>query len=96
MLTALIVQLLMLRNRNTLPPLVQLLGLQLPLLHAGSLVVEVVFAWPGVGRLTYDAILSRDYPLVLAATALAGALVVLGSLLADLLQVAIDPRVRHA
>jgi len=82
--------------RNTLPPLVQLLGLQLPLLLSGSLVVEVVFAWPGVGRVTYDAILTRDYPVVLASTALAGALVVLGSLLADLLQIAADPRVRHA
>src|SRR6185503_9247711 len=52
--------------RNTLPPLVQLLGLQLPLLLSGSLVVEVVFAWPGVGRVAYDAILTRDYPVVLA------------------------------
>lgn len=82
--------------RNTLPPLVQVLGLQLPLLLSGSLVIEVVFSWPGVGRLAYDAILTRDYPLVLAATALAGVLVVLGTLLADLLLAAVDPRVRHA
>ena len=66
------------------------------MLLSGSLVVEVVFSWPGVGRLAYDAILSRDYPLVLATTALAGALVVAGNLLADLLQAAADPRVRHA
>ncbi len=82
--------------RNTLPPLVQLVGLQLPMLLGGSLVVEVVFSWPGVGRLAYGAILTRDYPLVLASTALAGVLVVIGSLLADLLQAAVDPRVRHA
>ncbi len=82
--------------RNTLPPLIQILGLQLPMLLSGSLVVEVVFAWPGVGRLAYDAILSRDYPVVLATTALAGVLVVAGTLLADLFQAAADPRVRRA
>jgi peptide/nickel transport system permease protein len=82
--------------RNTLPPLIQILGLQLPMLLSGSLVIEVVFAWPGVGRLAYDAILSRDYPVVLATTALAGVLVVAGNLLADLLQAAADPRVRRA
>ena len=81
---------------NTLPPLIQILGLQLPMLLSGSLVVEVVFSWPGVGRLAYDAILSRDYPVVLATTALAGVLVVAGNLLADLLQAAADPRVRRA
>ena len=80
--------------RNAAPALVQLVGLHLPFLLGGALVVEVVFAWPGVGRLTYDAILARDVPLVLAATALSGALVVAGSLFADLLHAAIDPRLR--
>ena len=80
---------------NTLAPLIQILGLQLPLLLSGSLIIEVVFSWPGLGRLAYDAVLARDYPLVLATTALAGALVVAGSLLADLLHAAADPRVRH-
>jgi peptide/nickel transport system permease protein len=58
-------------------------------------VVEVVFAWPGVGRLTYDAILARDYPIVLAATALTAAMVVAGNLLADLLHAWADPRLRR-
>ncbi len=80
--------------RNSLAPLLQLLGLSLPFLLSGALVVEVVFSWPGMGRMTYGAILARDYPLILAATALTAALVVAGSLLADLLQAAVDPRVR--
>lgn len=80
--------------RNAATPLVQLLGLSLPFLLSGSLVVEVVFSWPGLGRLTYDSILTRDYPVVLAATTLVGAMVVVGNLLADLAQAAIDPRVR--
>lgn len=81
--------------RNAATPLVQLLGLSLPFLLSGSLVIEVVFSWPGLGRLMYDSILARDYPVILAATALSGALVIAGNLLADLLQFVVDPRVRQ-
>jgi peptide/nickel transport system permease protein len=81
--------------RNALAPLLQLLGLSLPLLLNGSLVVEVIFAWPGLGRVTFQAIAARDYPVVLATTALSGVLVVAGNLLADLLHVAADPRLRR-
>jgi peptide/nickel transport system permease protein len=81
--------------RNALAPILQLLGLSLPLLLNGSLVTEVIFAWPGLGRLTYQAIVARDYPVILAATTWSGALVVVGHLLADLLHAAADPRVRR-
>lgn len=81
--------------RNALLPIVSLLGLYLPLLFGGAVVIEVVFSWPGMGRLLYNGILARDYPLVMAATALFGALVVAGNLLADLLYAAADPRVRY-
>jgi peptide/nickel transport system permease protein len=81
--------------RNAAGPLIQLFGLHFPFLLSGSVVVEVVFAWPGVGRLTYDAILARDYPIVLAATALTAAMVVAGNLLADLLHAWADPRLRR-
>ena len=81
--------------RNAATPLVQLFGLSLPFLLSGSLVVEVVFSWPGLGRLTYDSILARDYPVILATTALAGVLVIAGNFLADLAHAAIDPRVRE-
>lgn len=80
--------------KNAATPLVQLLGLSLPLLLSGSLVIEVVFSWPGLGRLTYDSILARDYPVILASTALAGSLVVIGNFLADIAQAILDPRVR--
>lgn len=80
--------------RNALAPLTQLLGLSLPFLVSGALVVERVFAWPGMGRLTWEAIGTRDYPVLMAATALAALFVVLGSLVADLLLVVVDPRVR--
>jgi peptide/nickel transport system permease protein len=80
--------------RNAVLPVINLLGLSLPILVSGSLVVEVVFAWPGMGRLTYEAILAQDVPVVLATTLLATILVVVGSLLADLAMAAADPRIR--
>ncbi len=82
--------------RNAVIPVIQRLGFTLPLLLSGTLVVEVIFAWPGLGQITYWAMLQRDYPVILASTALTGGLVVIGSLLADLLHAWIDPRVRHA
>lgn len=81
--------------RNALLPLVSLLGLYVPRLMGGAVVLEVIFAWPGMGRLLYRGVLARDYPLVLAATLLFAALVVAGNLLADLLYAAVDPRVRY-
>jgi len=81
--------------RNALIPIVSLLGLFLPLLIGGSVVIEVVFSWPGMGRLMYDSILARDYPVVMASTFLFGALVVIGNLVADLLYAVVDPRIRY-
>lgn len=82
--------------RNALVPLLQYFGLLLPGLLNGALITEVVFAWPGLGRLMLSSIQSFDYPVVLAITALAGILVVAGNLVADLLHAAVDPRLRHA
>ncbi len=80
--------------RNAALPVVTLIGLSLPALLSGALVVEVVFAWPGMGRLTYDAIRAGDLSVVLATTWIATLLVVLGNLAADVAMVWIDPRVR--
>ncbi len=77
-------------------PLVQRLGLSLPYLLSGTLVIEVIFSWPGVGFAVFQAMLQRDYPVILAATAMTGALVAGGNLLADLLHAWLDPRVRDA
>lgn len=81
--------------RNALIPIASLLGLYLPLLIGGSVVIETVFSWPGMGRLLYDSVLARDYPVVMTATFLFGALVVAGNLVSDLLYAAIDPRIRY-
>lgn len=80
--------------RNALTPVVTLLGLSLPALFSGAVFVEAVFAWPGVGRVLVEAVQARDYPVVMAATAVSAALVVAGNLLADILAAWLDPRVR--
>lgn len=80
--------------RNALLPVVTLLGLSLPALFSGTVFVEVIFAWPGMGRVMVEAVGARDYPVVMATTAIFALLVVLGNLLADLLYAVADPRLR--
>ncbi len=81
--------------RNALLPIVTLIGLFLPVLLSGAVVVESVFNYPGMGLLFWNAATTRDYPTELGVTVLAGVLTVAGSLLADLLYAALDPRVRY-
>jgi len=80
--------------RNALLPLITLFGLTFPFLLTGAVLVETVFAWPGMGRLAVTAILQRDYPVVTAAALIASVMVVLGNLLADALYGVADPRIR--
>ena len=81
--------------RNGLIPVVTLLGFYLPLLFSGTVFVETVFAWPGMGKLVVDAIGQRDYPVVMAGALLFAVMVVVGNLLADLLYSLVDPRIRY-
>jgi peptide/nickel transport system permease protein len=81
--------------KNALIPLVTLAGLQLPLVFSGALVTETIFTWPGMGRLFVDSIGYRDYPVLMGILMFTALLVIIGSLAADLLYAAIDPRVRH-
>jgi peptide/nickel transport system permease protein len=81
--------------RNSLIPVITLLGLYLPFLFSGAVFVEVIFAWPGMGRVIFDAIFQRDYPVVMATSFIFAVLVVLGNLLADVLYAVADPRIRY-
>ncbi|HEX2081064.1 MAG TPA: ABC transporter permease [Longimicrobium sp.] len=81
--------------RNALIPIITLLGLYLPFLLSGAVLVETIFAWPGMGRTIVEAILARDYPLVMATSFVIAAIVVLGNLLSDLLYAVVDPRIRN-
>jgi peptide/nickel transport system permease protein len=81
--------------RNALLPIVTLVGLYIPFLLSGALFIEYVFAWPGMGRTLYEAILTRDYALVMAGTFLFATIVVVANLIADVLYAVIDPRIRY-
>ncbi len=79
---------------NAMLPMLTLLGLMLPSVIGGAVILEVMFSWPGMGRLMFDAIMQRDYPVVMALTTLTAVVVLLGTLAVDLLYVIADPRVR--
>jgi peptide/nickel transport system permease protein len=81
--------------RNSLIPVVTLLGLLVPTLLSGSVVVETIFAIPGIGRLALQGALSRDYPVVMTMTVLGAALIVVSNLLTDLSYALLDPRIRY-
>lgn len=82
--------------RNALFPVITLFGLWLPILVSGSVFVEAVFAWPGLGSLAAGAVGSRDYPLLMGASLLVAALVVVSGLATDIAYALLDPRVRYA
>jgi peptide/nickel transport system permease protein len=82
--------------RNAVIPLVTLVGLELPGLVSGGLVVETVFGWPGIGYFLYQRALLYDYTTVMGITTFAALLVVAGNLLADILYALLDPRVRYS
>lgn len=82
--------------RNSLLPTITLIGLTLPVVVSGALIVESVFNFPGMGLLFWNAAQTQDYPVMLGSTVVIGIATALGSLLADLLYLAIDPRIRAA
>lgn len=82
--------------RNTLIPLVTLLGLTLPALLSGAVILEQIFTWPGMGRLLFESIRERDYPTIMGLTLMFSMLVLAGQLLADVLYSWVDPRVTYS
>lgn len=80
--------------RNSIRPLITGIGALLPALIGGSIIIESIFAYPGIGRLGYQAVLERDYPTLVAINFITATLVLLGNLLADILYALVDPRVR--
>ena len=80
--------------RNALLPFVTMFGLVLPGLIGGSVIIEYIFSWPGMGRLAYEAILARDYPIILGENFIAAVLVLIGTFISDVLYMVVDPRIR--
>jgi peptide/nickel transport system permease protein len=81
--------------RGALVPVVTVTGVQLATLLGGVVVVEVIFAWPGLGRLTYDAVQARDYPVLQGAVLVFATIFLVVNLLVDLLYAALDPRIEN-
>ncbi|MGD8981569.1 MAG: ABC transporter permease [Desulfobacterales bacterium] len=80
--------------RNALLPFVTMFGLILPGLISGSVIIESIFSWPGMGRMAYEAILARDYPIILTVNFVSAVLVLAGTFISDLLYLVVDPRIR--
>jgi peptide/nickel transport system permease protein len=81
--------------RNTLIPFVTLLGLTLPSILSGSIILEQIFSWPGMGMLFFEALNVRDYPVIMGLTLMFSVLTLLGQFLADVLYALVDPRVTY-
>jgi peptide/nickel transport system permease protein len=79
--------------RNALIPMITTAGLQVAHILGGAVIIEQIFAWPGLGYLSYQAITRRDYPVILGVTILAGAFVIIVNVIVDILYVVVDPRV---
>ncbi|MDH3217668.1 MAG: ABC transporter permease, partial [Candidatus Krumholzibacteria bacterium] len=82
--------------KNALPQILTVVGLSIPFLLGGAVVIEKIFAWPGMGALLVDSIFARDYPVVLAANFIGACMVILGNLLSDLSYMWVDPRIKPA
>jgi peptide/nickel transport system permease protein len=80
--------------RNAMLPFVTMFGLILPGLIGGSVIIESIFSWPGMGRMAYEAILARDYPIILTVNFVSAVLVLAGTFISDLLYLVVDPRIR--
>jgi len=81
--------------RNALIPFVTVVGIDVPLYLTGAVLVETVYSWPGMGRLFFDALTVRDYPILMGILLLGAVLIVLGNLIADILYGVLDPRISY-
>ena len=81
--------------RNALLPIITIFGFLIPDLIGGSIIIETVFAWPGIGRLSFQAVLARDYPVVMTILTISAVLTLLGNFIADILYGIADPRIRY-
>lgn len=81
--------------RNALIPIVTVIGMEIPSLFGGSVIIEQMFSWPGLGLMTMNAILGRDYPVIMAVCLLSAVVVLIGNLITDILYAVVDPTVTY-
>ena len=81
--------------RNAMLPIVTVIGMQIPVLFGGAVIVEQIFNWPGLGLITMNAIISRDYPVIMGVCLLSAVVVLVGNLLTDIVYAIVDPTIRY-
>jgi peptide/nickel transport system permease protein len=81
--------------RNALIPLITVVALGLPAIVGGTVIIETIFAWPGMGQLAITAVRARDYPMIMALNLIVASLILASNLLADVLYAVADPRIRY-
>ena len=82
--------------KNSLIPIITILCLEIPGIFSGALITETIFVWPGIGRLNYEAVLNRDYPLIMGILMTIAIVILCSNILADLLYSLVDPRIRYS
>lgn len=81
--------------RNALLPIVTVIGMQIPALFGGAVIIEQVFSWPGLGLITMNAIMSRDYPIIMGVCLLTAVVVLIANLITDIIYALVDPRIKY-
>lgn len=81
--------------RNAMIPIITVIGMEIPVLFGGSIIVEQIFSWPGLGLMTMSAILSRDYPVIMGVCLLSAVVVLIGNLITDILYALVDPTIAY-
>ena len=81
--------------RNALLPIVTVIGMQIPTLFGGAVIVEQMFSWPGLGQVTWDAVLSRNYPVIMGVCLLSAVVVLAANLVTDILYALVDPTIQY-
>ena len=81
--------------KNALIPIITVVGMQIPMLFSGAVIVELLFSWPGLGLMTMSAILSRDYPVIMGVCLMSAVVVLLANLITDILYAVADPTIRY-
>ena len=81
--------------RNALLPVITIIGLRLPSLFGGAIIIETIFNWPGMGTLYMDGVSTRDYPLIMSMVLISAVVIVVSNLITDLTYALVDPRVRY-
>jgi len=81
--------------RNALIPIVTIMGMEIPILFGGAVIVEQIFSWPGLGLMTMSAITNRDYPVIMGVCLLSAIVVLAANLITDILYVSVDPTIQY-